>query len=192
MSTKKKAILISSLALVVLLGGWTWLYPYSPFSLHKSYSFTPDPVVVDGYAADLGEFKRTYEKDLDALHADEGYDYITGQTQYILPLFEQEWLLTKEPVSMSMVDLGNLLFEVKTVRKTLLDLLGREDFPQEKRMDLVTTLEGVLALEEAIVDMKTGKAESRKTLNIQYRNLHGSFLNNYMRYEIFYERAQME
>ncbi|MCT2534865.1 hypothetical protein NC661_04000 [Aquibacillus koreensis] len=90
---------------------------------------------------------------------------------------------------MSKEDLDDILFEVKNARKTLLEFISKEDYTQEQRQYLVTSIESLLALEEEIVNIKTGSAESRKTLKIQFSNLHGSFLSNFMMFEIFYERG---
>ncbi|WP_017382051.1 hypothetical protein [Paenisporosarcina sp. TG-14] len=193
MTNKTKKIIISLVGLFVFfILIMTWFYPYSVFSIHKSYSFTPDPVVVDGYVKDLNEFKSSYEKDLEELRTDSTIDLTTDRTQYLLPLFEQDWLLSKEPVKLSMDDLDNILLQVKNARKTLLKLLANEDYKKEQRRYLVDSIRNILSLEEEIVDIKTGKAESRKTLKIQFSNLHGSFLNNFLMFEIFYERSRNE
>ncbi|MGP4108489.1 hypothetical protein [Virgibacillus sp. L01] len=193
MTNKMKKIIISLVGLFVFfILIMTWFYPYSIFSIHKSYSFTPDPVVVEGYVKDLNEFKSSYEKDLEELRTNSTIDLTTDQTQHLLPLFEQDWLLSKEPVKLSMGDLGNILFQVKNARKTLLELVAKEDYKKEQRRYLVDSIESLLSLEGKIVDIKTGKAESRKTLKIQFGNLHVSFLNNFMMFEIFYERSRNE
>lgn len=170
----------------------TWYYPYSFISIHKSYSFTPDPVVVDEYRKDVNEFKHSYEKDFDQLTTGSKYDLTIDFTQYLLPLFEQDWLVSKGPVKMSRKDLDNILFEVKNARKTLLGLITKEDYTQEQRQYLVHSIESLLSLEEEIDTIKTGSAESRKTLKIQFSNLHGSFQSSFMTYEIFYERSQKD
>ncbi len=170
----------------------TWFYPYSFVSVYKSYAFKPDPIVVDQYVNDLEEFKSSYQEDLDELTTESNYDLTIDRTQYLLPLFEQDWLVSKVPVKMSIDDLGEILFEVKNARKILLELIANEDYTQEQRHYLVNSIESLLSLEEEIVDIKTGIAESRKTLRIQFNNLHGSFLGNFMMFEIFYERSRKD
>ncbi|MRH42589.1 hypothetical protein GH741_07815 [Aquibacillus halophilus] len=191
-NTVKKIVigLVGLFVIVILI--MTWFYPYSIFSISKSYSFTPDSVVADEYLKDLNEFKNTYEKDLEELTTDRNIDLTTDRTQYLLPLYEQDWLVSTEPLKMSMEDLDEILFEVKNNRKILLELLGREDYTKEHRQYLINNLESLLSLEEEIIDIKTEKAESLKTLKIQFGNLHGSFVNNFMMFEIFYERFQGE
>ena len=193
MTIKTKKIILSLTGLVVLfLLFMTWFYPYSVFGLTKSYSFTPDPVVVEGYEEDLNEFKSSFEKDLAEMEAADPINMTTERTQYVLPLFEQDWLLSKEPVNLSLDDLDYILLEVRSARITLLELSAAEDYAKEHRRNLVDSIKSLLWLEEQIEEIKTGNAESRKTLNIQLRNLHTSFLNNFMMFSIFYERSRNE
>lgn len=193
MTKKTKKIIFSLAGLAVLfILLMAWFYPYSVFSISKSYSYIPDPLVVDGYEEDLNEFKSSFEKDLTEMEATDPINLTTERTQYVFPLFEQDWLLSKEPVKFSMDDLDNLLFEVENARTTLLELSAIEDYTKEQRRNLVDSIGSLLLLEDEIVEIKTGKAESRKTLNIQFGNLHMSFLNNFMMYNIFYEMSRNE
>lgn len=193
MANKTKKIFISLIGLfIIFILVMTWFYPFSMFSIYKNYPFTPDPVVVDQYVRDLNEFKISYEKKLEESTAEKYIDLTIDRTQYLLPLFEQDWLVSKEPVKISMDDLSSILFEVKNIRNSLFELLAKEDYPEEQRQYLVNSIKSILRLEEDIVDIKTGKAESRKTLRIQFGNLHTSFINNFMMFEIFYERTRNE
>ena len=189
--TKKIILSLTGLAVVFLLF-MTWFYPYSVFGISKSYSYTPDTVVVEGYEEDLNAFKSSFEEDLAEMGTADQVDLTTDRTQYVLPLFEQDWLLSKEPVNFGMNDLDTILIEVENARTTLLDLSVSEDYTNEQRLYLVDSIKSLLWLEEEIGEIKTGKAESRKTLDIQFRNLHSSFLNNFMMFRIFYERSQNE
>lgn len=193
MANKTKKMMISFIGLfAIFILAITWFYPFSMFSIYKNYSFTPDPVVVDEYVRDLSEFKISYEKDLEESTTEEYIDFTTDRTQYILPLFEQDWLVSKEPIKMSMKDLSNILFEVKNIRNSLLGFLAKEDYPEEQRQYLINSIKSILSLEEDIVSIKTGKAESRKTLKIQVGNLHTSFIDNFMMFEIFYDSIRNE
>lgn len=193
MTKKTKKITLSLTGLVVLfILFMTWFYPYSVFSITKSYSFTPDPVVVEGYEENLNEFKSSFEKDLTEMEAASTRDLTIDRTQYVLPLFEQDWLRSKEPVNLSLDDLDYILLEVRGARITLLELSAAEDYTKESRRNLVDSIQSLLWLEEQIEEIKTGKAESRKTLNIQFVNLHMSFLNNFMMFSIFYEISRSE
>lgn len=193
MTKKTKKIILSLAGVAVLfLLFMTWFYPYSVFSITKSYSFTPDPVVIDGYEEDLNEFKSSFEEDLAEMEEADPIDLTTERTQYVLPLFEQDWLLSKEPVNFSLDDLDHILLEVRGARITLLELSAAEDYAKESRQNLVDSIQSLLWLEEQIEEIKTGKAQSRKTLDIQFRNLHTSFLNNFMMFSIFYEISRNE
>lgn len=191
MTHKVKRIIISVIGLLVFsVLIMTWFYPYSFISVYKSYSFTSDPVVVDEYMMDLNKFKSSYERDLDEQTPGNIYDLTIDSTQYLISLFEQDWLVSKKPVKMSIKDLDNILFAVKNARKALLRLIAKENYTQVQRQYLVDSIESLLSLEEEIINIKTGRAESRKTLKIQFSNLHVSFINNFMMYEIFYKVSQ--
>lgn len=193
MAKKKKKMIISFIGLfVIFILTMTWFYPFSMFSIYKNYSFTPDPVVVDEYVRDLNEFKISYEKDLEESTSEKYIDLTVNQAQYLLPLFEQDGLVSKEPVKLDMDDLSSILFEVKNIRNSLLGLLVKEDYLEEQRWYLVSSIGSVLQLEEDIVNIQTGKAESRKTLKIQVGNLHTSLINNFRTFEIFYESTRNE
>ncbi|PAV28604.1 hypothetical protein CIL05_15005 [Virgibacillus profundi] len=191
-NTTKRIMTGFLVSIVIFILIMTWFYPYSFFSVHKSYSYTPDPVIVDGYINDLTEFKSSYEKALEGLTTDKTIDLTIDRTQYVLPLFEQEWLISKDPVNMKKEDLSNILFEVKNTRNTLLNLVARGDYSSEQRQYLVDSIESLLLLEESIAEIKSGKAESRRTLKTQFHNVYGDFIGNFMMFEIFYERSQNE
>ncbi|MFD1030240.1 hypothetical protein [Metaplanococcus flavidus] len=193
MTAKTKKIVMSLIgisALFLLL--MTWFYPYSVFGITKTYSYAPDSVVVEGYEDGLAEFNRSFEEDLEEMGAAGTVDLTVDRTQYVLPLFEQDWLLSKEPVKFSLDDLDDILFEVENARTTLLELSASTDYTKENRRYLVDSIKSLLWLEEQITEIKTGGAQSRKTLRIQFNNLHMSFLNNFMMFRIFYERSGEE
>ncbi|QDP41606.1 hypothetical protein [Radiobacillus deserti] len=184
--------------IIVVVGIWvfsvliiTLVYPYSFVSVHKSYTFTPDPVVVEQYVNDLEEFKSSYKKDLDELTRPSNDDVTMDRTQFLLPLFAQDWLVSKQPVKMSVDDLETILFEVKNARNSLLELMAKKDYTQEQRQYLVDSIDHLLSLEEEIDRIKNGGFVSRKTLNVQFVNLHGSFLSNFMIFKIFYDTVQI-
>jgi hypothetical protein len=193
MTKRKKNIILSIVGLFVLfIVTMTWLYPFSVFSMYKHYSFKADPVVVAEYEKDLLEFEASFEEEAEALESERNKDRTIDRTQYVLPLFEQDWLVSKEHVKMGIGDLDNMSFDVKNTRKSLMELLAEEDYSKEQRQDLITSIENLLLLEEELVEMKTEKAESRKTLNIQFSNLQVRFINNFMIFKNFYERSKNE
>lgn len=193
MTNKMKKILISFIGLfVIFILAMTWFYPFSMFSIYKKYSHTPDPVVIDEYVSDLNEFKISYEKDLEESTSEKYIDLTVNQAQYLLPVFEQDWLVNKDSVKLDMEDLSSILLEAKNIRNSLLGLLVKEDYPEEQRWYLVNSIGNILQLEEDILHIQTGKAESRKTLKIQFSNLHTSLINNFRIFETFYDSTRNE
>ncbi|WP_026907258.1 hypothetical protein [Paucisalibacillus globulus] len=192
MKVSIKRGLISVVAIIsIFILIMTWCYPYSNFSIYKSYAYTPDPMMVDGYIKDLDEFKALFEEELEQNYSKDGImDYTIDRTQYVLPLFEQDWIVSKDTVKFDMDDLDIILFETRNVRQTLLDLIVREDYTSEQRQYLVDSIGSLLILEESIIEIQTGKAKSRSTLNRQLHNLHGDFMTNFILYEIFYDLAR--
>ncbi|MDQ0159994.1 hypothetical protein J2S77_001981 [Alkalibacillus salilacus] len=168
----------------------TWFYPYSMLSIHKSYSFTPDSVVVENYAEDLKIFNEAYEEDLEALESADNIDLTVDRTQYLLPMYEQDWLTSDDTVEMDKEKLDKMLFEVKNGREYLLELMVRKDYSEDQKDYLANVISGLLSLEDQLIDLKNGTAESRKTLNSQIRNVQSSFESNFMVFKTFYERSK--
>ena len=54
--------------IVIFMSVMTYLFPYSSFSVNKSYAYQPEKVLFNGekYEEILNEFKDSYEKDLKA------------------------------------------------------------------------------------------------------------------------------
>ncbi|WP_173915250.1 hypothetical protein [Halobacillus sp. Marseille-Q1614] len=180
----KRFLFISIGAIVLFMLGMSWFFPYSPFSIYKSYIYKPDPVVAEGYAQDLNTFKNTYNPST----TDD--NRTNNMNQYIVPLFEQDWLIHKDKAKMGNPQIESFLIEVKEARQNLLSLLVEEDYTREEREYLMITVEGLLGLEESIVDLKFSHSESRSTINRQFRNLHVSYINTFGRYATFYEVFQ--
>ncbi|MFG6114885.1 hypothetical protein ACGTN9_06825 [Halobacillus sp. MO56] len=171
--------LIVSLILII-----TWFYPYSFFSINKSYTHKPDPVIVDQYVEDLNDFKESYELNINK----ESATLTANYTQYILPMFEQDWLIYKDSVNMGKRELDNMLFEVKENKRTLMHLLVEEDYTKDQRRDVASSLENLQFLEELIIDIKTEKTSSRSTLNTQFHNLHVHYISTFRMYVSFYKQ----
>ncbi|WP_026569232.1 hypothetical protein [Sediminibacillus sp. JSM 1682029] len=191
MTNRTKRIIAGAIGLIILyILTMTWFYPYSIFSLHKSYAYKPDPVMVDGYLEDVEEFNDVFGKDLEELESETPIDMTVERTQYILPLFEEEWLVSKNTHKMKEEDLETMLFEVRNARETLLSLVEQGDYSKEQRGYLVLSIESLLSLEESIVDFQNSSFTSRKTLKMQFHNLHVGFMNNFMMYRTFYEVSE--
>ncbi|MFC9542139.1 hypothetical protein ACFTQ7_20015 [Lysinibacillus sp. NPDC056959] len=169
----------------------TWFYPYSPFSVKKSYVYHPDKVLDDGksYEAILSEFKESYQKDLNADIDNENPNLTINRTQYVLPIFEQDWLMSKDSIPFEAMKLDKMLLDVKQVREVLLELVVKEDYTSEERDYLVKNIKTLLSLEDSITQLKNDKYLSRRELKIQFHNLYVEFIHNFDLFVTFYERS---
>jgi hypothetical protein len=183
-TAKILAIILGILAVTIL--SISWIYPYSTFSIHKSYNYKPDPVVTSGYVEDLNNFKNTYEE----ISSKDGFNLTVSRTQYILPMFEQDWLINTDSVKMDDLKLEAIEMEVKKVRTLLLQLAFSEEYPADGKEQLGYTLNNVIALGDFINDIQNRKAnESRHILHNEYSNLQMNFVSTLMTFVTFYERA---
>ncbi|WP_408008233.1 hypothetical protein ACJROX_26760 [Pseudalkalibacillus sp. A8] len=175
--------------IVIFISIMTWFYPYSPFSVNKSYAYKPDKILFNGksYEQILNEFKASYEKDLKA-DADNKYPNLTiNRTQYILPIFEQDWLINESSVPIDAMKLDMMLFEVQQVREVLLNLDVQVDYTSEQRRYLVDMIRSIISLEDNIIELQNENYASRKELNRRFDNLYGAFTSNFRRFSSFYK-----
>lgn len=175
--------------IVVFISVMTWFYPYSIFSVDKSYAYEPEQYLYNGkeYEEILSEFKDSYQKDLEADMDNKSANLIIDRTQYILPIFEQEWLVSKSSVPIDETKLDTMLMEVKNARVLLLDLIVQVDLTGEQRDDLVHVIKNFSSLEDSITKLKNEDYASRKELNRQLDSLHSLFIFNFRTYIHFYD-----
>lgn len=183
----KKIFILLIIAFGLFVMGGTWFYPYSSISIKKSISFNADNIVVKEYLKDLNEFKKNYN-----MNRQNKDDITTDRTQYILQMYEQNWLISERPVKMEYQDLDTILIEVKETRRNLMDLAFKENYSEFTKDYLKYTIENCLAIEESIMELKNSQTHSRKTLNIQYRNLQNDFRSNFGIFDTFYREYQKE
>ncbi|MEN2766284.1 hypothetical protein [Ornithinibacillus xuwenensis] len=188
----KKRILVFSLSILFIILVMTWFYPYSFFSIKKSYLYNPDSVVVNQYVRDITNFKEVVEQDLSENTSENPIDLTVDKTRSVLPILEQDWLVSKKPVPMNKQDLSTMLFEVENARDTLLNLVADQEYSSESREYLVATIGSLLRVEKSITDLINETAASRKALRIKFNNLKGEIMKSFMLYESFYEWSQEE
>ncbi|UOQ86909.1 hypothetical protein [Gracilibacillus salinarum] len=89
MSVKRKSVslVLVGIGVAIIFFSMNWFYPYSPFSINKSYAYKPDEILFNGksYEEVLSEFKATYEKD----SANNDVNLTIDSTEYVLPIFER-------------------------------------------------------------------------------------------------------
>ncbi|MFD1037018.1 hypothetical protein ACFQ3N_01065 [Virgibacillus byunsanensis] len=105
----------------------------------------------------------------------------------MLDMYEQPWLREKETVTLSYEELDIILFDLKAVRKSLLDLAFEEDYGERAQEFLNITLESILSIEDSIYTIKESDLHSSKALQRQYGNLQGSFIANFMYFDTCYQ-----
>ena len=105
----------------------TWIYPFSILSVKKSYTYQSEEVLYDGksYPEIMSEFKESFNKDLQADSENEYPNLTINFTQYILPVFEQDWLISNNTVSIDRVTLDKMFVDVKRGREVLLSLVAQ-------------------------------------------------------------------
>ncbi|SHG45973.1 hypothetical protein [Ornithinibacillus halophilus] len=190
MTKKAKVISLSVAAvigfIIIFLALMTWFFPYSSFSMKKSMTYSPDPFVVEGYVADLNEFKEIYEADK---ASEEMKNLKIDRTQYILPIFEQKWLVNKESITIDKLDFDTMLFDVVQARQILLSLMVQEDYTTEQKQYLADLIENLLALEDSISEIQHSPFVTRSTLDHQIRELQGGFEHSLSFFAMYYERS---
>lgn len=177
--------------IVIFISIMTWLYPYSTFSVYKSYSFKPYKILFNdkSYKEIVNEFKASYEKDLKDNSDNKNINLTINRTQYILPIFEQDWLINKDSVSFNSMKLDSMIFEVQEVREILLKLIVQVEYTSEQRGYLVDIIRNLLSLEENIAELKNNKYITRSGLKRQFSNIYVEYTNNFRYFVTFYERS---
>ncbi|MBO0589630.1 hypothetical protein [Sporosarcina sp. E16_8] len=201
LKNRKKSFVLVGVAVFFLLF-MTWLFPFSPISIYKSYTYKPVKVLYindKSYEDILNEFKESYEKELSKEFKNtrntshNSINLTIDRTQYILPIFEQDWLVSTKPVTIDKNKVDQMLRDVIQSRNTLLMLVAQENYTSEERVYLVDIINSILRLEEEIRYVKDGKYFSRIELNTLLDNLGDSFRFNFDIFvTTFYERVNKE
>lgn len=193
MNTKRKRKtwgIGSGVIIVLVIAFISWYYPLSLFSIHQSFTYHPGSETHNGktYEEEIGEFKAAYEKDLKKYLESDNYNPTVNRTQFILPIFEQEWLIGTDSKTIDKEELDRMLFDVQQARNTLLDLVSEGDYSKEERVYLVDSIKNFLNLEESIRLIRNGKYFSRSDLQRMIGNLHGDFWASFDYYTtVFYD-----
>lgn len=193
MNTKRKRKVWgigSGVFIVLVIAFISWYYPLSLFSIHPSFTYHPGSGTHNGktYEEEIGEFKAAYEKDLKKYLESDSYNPTVNRTQFILPIFEQEWLIGTDSKTIDKDKLDRMLFDLQQARNTLLNLVSEGDYSREERVYLVDSINNFLNLEETIRFIKNGKYFSRSDLQRMLGNLQGNFWASFDYYTtVFYD-----
>lgn len=183
----RKTIIISSTVIIIILIAIpliTWFYPYSLLSVHKSYSFKPDPIVVREYISELDKFKNDEVKD--------SKNNLTKKytQQFILQTYEQDWLTQDKITHMNRFELEKMTQKIEEAKQDLLLLIIQMDYSKDARQSLVDCFENLSSLEDAINSIRTDRNLSRAVVKNEYHNLYQSFYGSFLLFRTFYEDAQ--
>lgn len=195
MNTKRKRKVWgigSGVFIVLVIAFIAWYYPLSPFSIHQSFTYHPSLETHNDktFEEEIDQFKTAYEKDLDKELESDNHNPTVNRTRFILPIFEQEWLIGTDSKKIDKDKLDRMLFDVQQARNTLLDLVAEGDYSREERVYLVDSLNNFLNLEESIRFIINGKYFSRNDLQRLLGNLHGNFQTGFHYYTtVFYDES---
>ncbi|GKV67138.1 MULTISPECIES: hypothetical protein [unclassified Sporosarcina] len=196
---KKKGRLVRtgilSAIFIIFVSFMTWFYPFSPFSLYKSYTYKPTEVLYNDktYEELLNEFKETYREDLEKAYesSPEDINKMVVLTQYLLPVFEQDWLIGTDAAAINQEQLEVILHFTENSRDVLLDVTLQENYTQEQRRDLLNSIQNMFQLEDRIRYLSDSRYMSRKELAYSFDNLRGEFRDAFRFYvKPFYESAK--
>jgi hypothetical protein len=180
-----KAIIVSLLCFIItFLLFVTWFYPYSFFSVYKTYSFKADPVVIKRYVKEIDTFKNGDVKN--------SKDNLTKNytQQYILQMYEQDWLTHEKRSKMNIFELNAILQTVRETKDDLLQLMTLVDYSKEEKQYLVDCIKDLSSLENEFTTIELNKNLTRSKVNTEFNNLSNSFFSCFLQYRTFYEIAQ--
>ena len=182
----------SVVMIVLVIAFITWYYPLSFFSIHQSVTYHPGSNTHNGktYEEEIGEFKAAYEEELKKDLESDNYNPTVNRTQFILPIFEQEWLIGTDSKTIDKDKLDRMLFDVQQARITLLHLITEGDYSRKERGYLVDSINNFLHLEEYIRFIRNGRHFSRSDLQRMLGNLQGYFWASFNNYTtVFYDES---
>src|SRR5690606_26419100 len=179
----KKSTFISIGVVLLCILTVIWVYPHSMFGENKTFAYNADDVIVEEFMEDLHNFKEIN-------NIGSTRDLASHRLQYVLPVYEQEWLTSKDAVKIKASDLEEMLKEVKSARNTMLELAFEENYSKYAKDFLKMNIQSWLTIEDMIVEL-TSSQHSKKEKEILYHNLHVEFINNFrISLQSFYEEAQ--
>ncbi|MBN8209056.1 hypothetical protein JI666_09900 [Bacillus sp. NTK071] len=186
MRSKLNVIALSIVGMIILFFfGISWFYPYSELSLNKSLTYHADPYLVEDYVQQLNDLTNNFE-------SVSSEDMTNDHLQYLLQMYDQEWMMSEESAKMNQADIDQIALDVKEARNLLLTLAFEETYSPNVISQLKYVIENCLAIEESVYDLRDSETHSRDTLQTQYHNLHGTFENSLRMLLTFYERYEEE
>ena len=175
---------------IVFFGFFTIVYPYSIVSLKKSFTFETPWGMSNGYTYSelLDRFEENYEKDLDLWYETEVEDrnLVVVNTQYILYIFKQEWLLDDSITKIDENELEISRGKLQSARSTMFDFLIRLDLTYDQKQMLRSIL---LQVDHHITEIDTlldNPFYTRTVLKRVMGNIEQSYTVLFSMYRSFY------
>ena len=169
---------------------FTIVYPYSIYSLNKSFTFETPYSKSNGYTHSelLQRFEANYEKDLDQWYDSEIEDrnLVVVHTQYILDIFKQEWLLDDSVTKIDEDALYAARGKLQSARSTMFDFLFQLDLTYDQKQTLrylLSTADHQIDEIDALLD---NPFYTRTTLKRVFGNLEESYTVFFSMYRQFY------
>lgn len=176
---------------VIFILFMSWFYPYSFFSIHKSYSWESYTVYTNGksYESVLDDFRTIHESDLqESLINGDIPNLTVSYTVGFLYFFEQDWLLSKDSVPMNEMQLHDIHLGLKSFRYNVLNLLAQENFSMEGKNYLVEMVNRIDSLEDRL-HLLTSQSYVRSDLNQEFNHVYGEIFSLLNFYITFYENV---
>lgn len=189
----RMCFLILTIFYIIFVFTMTWFYPYSFFSLYKSYSWETYEIYSDGksYNDILDEFIAVHEADLiTELDNDTLPNLTINHTVGLLDFFQQDWLLKEEPTRMNDAQLNDMAFYLQMAENNLLDLLVQVDFSTDGKSYLVQMLHHIDYMEKTISEIRQEDYYSRNDLRRNFNNIYGDMVFVLDLYKSFYEKVK--
>ena len=188
---KPKNILIGIFAfLIVFFAFFTIVYPYSIFSLHKSFTFETPWGTNNGYTYSerLEKFEASYEKDLEAWYDTDLKDrnLVVVNTQYIMDIFKQEWLLDDSVTKIDEDALYAARGKLQSARSIMFDFLIQLDLTYDQKQRLHHLLLEADHQINQINELLDNPFYTRTTLKRVFGNLEQVYTVFFSMYRQFY------
>ena len=111
-------------------------------------------MVVQAYNDGLHELRKIHE-------GNSRKDLVNERTDYIIQLYEQNWLTSEKNVTIYHYDLDTMLNQVESTRYWLLELAFVDGYTQEAKEYLKLNIEQCMDLESKIIALQNAKFDSK-------------------------------
>lgn len=186
----KNALIGFTIFTILFFGFFTIVYPYSIFSLKKSFTFKTPWSTSNGYTYSerLERFVENYEKDLDSWYETEmeNRNLVVVNTQYILDIFKQEWLLDDSITKIDELALEISRGKLQSTRSIMFDFLIQLDLTYDQKQMLHHMIMGIDHQVDEIDTLLDNPFYTRTVLKRVMGNIEQSYTVFFSIYRSFY------